>query len=78
VDGLAGAALAAGPEVTGDIEGVEEPGGEDVAGDEFGHGALVGEGVVKVHEAGDDVGDAVEDVGGSGSLAGAVGFEAVG
>ena len=61
-DGLAGAALAAGPEVADDVEGVEEPGGEDVAGDKFGHGALVGEGAVKVHEAGDDAGDAVEDV----------------
>ena len=61
-DGLAGAALVAGPEVADDVEGVEEPGGQDKAGDEFGHGGLVGEGAVKVHEAGDDAGDAVEDV----------------
>jgi hypothetical protein len=72
-DGLAGAALAAGPQVADDVEGVEEPGGQDVAGDQFGHGALVGEGAVKVHEAGDDAGDAVEEGGGVGAGAGAVG-----
>ena len=77
-DGLAGAALAAGPEIADDVEGVEEPGGHDKAGDELGHGGLVGEGAVKVHEAGDDAGDAVEDVEGVGAGAGAVGLEALG
>jgi len=77
-DGLAGAALAAGPEVADDVEGVEEPGGQDKAGDEFGHCTLVGEGAVKVQEAGDDAGDTVEDVEGIRPVAGAVGLEAVG
>jgi hypothetical protein len=77
-DGLAGAAPTARPQVADDVEGVEEPGGQDKAGDEFGHGTLVGEGTVKVHEAGDDVGDAVEEGGGVGAGAGAVGLHAAG
>ena len=60
-DGLARAALAAGPEVADDVEGGEEPGGEGVAGEHLGHGALICEGTIKVYKAADDVGDAVEE-----------------
>jgi hypothetical protein len=77
-DRLAGAALAAGPQIADDVEGVEEPGGEDVAGDHLGDSALLGDRSIEIDEAADDIDDAVEDLGGMGAVPGAVGLDAMG